>query len=67
MMEPSASEPIHKVVVDRNVPIRTRDAVTLMSDAYRPDSSGKFPVLVVRTPYDKSAGMALKEKDYFPR
>jgi len=66
MTEPNVSEPLHKVVVDKNVPMRTRDGVTLMSDVYRPASSGKFPVLVVRTPYDKSAEMALTEKDYFP-
>src|SRR6267143_874303 len=66
MTEPKASEPIHQVVIDKNVPMRTRDGVSLMSDVYRPDSTGKFPVLVVRTPYDKSAGMALTEKDYFP-
>ena len=28
--------------------------------------TGRFPVLLVRTPYDKGAGMALTEKDYFP-
>lgn len=62
----NSSEPIHKVAVERNVAMRTRDGVALMSDVYRPDGSGKFPVLVVRTPYDKSAEMALTEKDYFP-
>lgn len=66
MATANPSEPIHKVVVEKNVPMRARDGVTLMSDVYRPEASGKFPVLVVRTPYDKSAGMALTEKDYFP-
>lgn len=56
----------HRVVVDRDVPMRTRDGVTLYSDVYRPDAPGRFPVLVVRTPYDKSVDMALTEKDYFP-
>jgi predicted acyl esterase len=60
------SEPVHKVVVEKNVAMRTRDGVTLCADVYRPDASGKFPVLVVRTPYDKGAGMALTEKDFFP-
>jgi putative CocE/NonD family hydrolase len=46
--------------------MRTRDGVTLYADVYRPDASGRFPVLVVRTPYDKSQDMALTEKDYFP-
>jgi putative CocE/NonD family hydrolase len=66
MASGKVSEPIHKVVIEKDVPMRTRDGITLMSDVYRPDASGKFPVLVVRTPYDKSAGMALTEKDYFP-
>src|SRR5579864_3671292 len=61
-----SSEPIHKVVMEKDVAMRTRDGVTLRADVYRPDASGKFPVLVVRTPYDKSAGMAATEKDYFP-
>ena len=66
MAESKSSEPIHKVVVEKNVAMRTRDGVTLYADIYRPQASGKFPVLVVRTPYDKGAGMALTEKDFFP-
>jgi putative CocE/NonD family hydrolase len=66
MATSKTSEPIHKVVTEKDVAMRTRDGVTLRADVYRPDASGKFPVLVVRTPYDKSAGMAATEKDYFP-
>lgn len=61
-----ASEPIHRVLVDKDLPMRTRDGLTLYADVYRPDAPGRFPVLVVRTPYDKSQDMALTEKDYFP-
>jgi putative CocE/NonD family hydrolase len=43
-----------KVKVERDVPMRTRDGMVLYSDVYRPDADGRFPVLVVRTPYDKS-------------
>jgi len=60
------SEPIHRVLVEKDLPMRTRDDVTLYADVYRPDAPGRFPVLVVRTPYDKSQDMALTEKDYFP-
>ena len=60
------SEAIHRVVVAKDLPMRTRDGVTLYADVYRPDAAGKFPVLVVRTPYDKSQDMALTEKVYFP-
>ncbi len=60
------SDPVHKIIVEKNLTMRTRDGVALQADVYRPDASGKFPVLVVRTPYDKSAEMALTEKDFFP-
>jgi putative CocE/NonD family hydrolase len=33
--------------------MRTRDGVLLYSDVYRPDAEGRFPVLVLRVPYDK--------------
>ena len=66
MAASKTSEPIHRVVMEKDVAMRTRDGVTLRADVYRPDASGKFPVLVVRTQYDKSAGMAATEKDYFP-
>jgi hypothetical protein len=32
-----------------------RDGVTLMADVHRPDSPGRFPVILERTPYDKTA------------
>src|SRR5262244_4016090 len=60
------SEAVHRVIIERDLLMRTRDGVTLYADVYRPDAEGRFPVLVVRTPYDKSAEMALTEKDYFP-
>ena len=62
----SGSEATHRVVSEKDVPMRTRDGVTLYADVYRPDAPGRFPVLVMRTPYDKSVDMALTEKDYFP-
>lgn len=61
-----SSEATYKVKIERHLPMRTRDGVTLYADVYRPDAAGKFPVLVCRTPYDKSQELALTEKDYFP-
>ncbi|HEV8714194.1 MAG TPA: CocE/NonD family hydrolase [Candidatus Binatia bacterium] len=60
------SEAVHRVAVEKDLSMRTRDGVTLYADVYRPDATGRFPVLIVRTPYDKSQEMALTEKDYFP-
>ena len=44
----------YEVVVERNVQVKMRDGVTLRADIYRPKTEGKFPVLLVRTPYDKT-------------
>ena len=46
-------------VVQHGVPMKTRDGVTLYADIYRPKSEGKFPVILMRTPYDKSANWAV--------
>ncbi len=44
----------YAVTISRNVSMKTRDGVTLYADVYRPKAEGKFPVLLTRTPYDKS-------------
>jgi len=49
-----AAEEIHEVTVERNVAAKMRDGVTLRADIYRPKAEGKYPVLLVRTPYDKT-------------
>ncbi len=36
-----------------DVPVPMRDGVVLRADVFRPDKPGPFPVLVLRTPYDK--------------
>jgi putative CocE/NonD family hydrolase len=57
-----------RVIIEYNVRTRMRDGVSLAADIYRPDKPGKFPVLLVRTPYDRKgeAGMAydLAAHDY---
>ena len=47
------------MIVQHNVPMKTRDGVTLYADIYRPKSPDKFPVILMRTPYDKSVGWAV--------
>lgn len=44
------------IIVETNVPTPMRDGVRLFADIYRPSPSGRYPVLLQRTPYDKSAG-----------
>ncbi len=43
------------IIVERDVMVPVRDGVLLATDIYRPDGAGPFPVLLERTPYDKSA------------
>jgi hypothetical protein len=43
------------VVVEKNVEAPMRDGVVLLTDVYRPDAPGRFPALLKRTPYSKSA------------
>ena len=43
----------YKVISEKNIPMKTRDGVTLYSDVVRPDAPGRFPVLLSRTPYNK--------------
>ena len=42
------------VVVERDVDSRMRDGVVLRADIYHPLGSGIYPVLLCRTPYNKS-------------
>ena len=43
------------IVIERDLMVPARDGVRLATDVYRPEGPGPFPVLLERTPYDKSA------------
>jgi len=47
--------PASHEVVERDLLMRARDGVRLATDVYRPAGGGPFPVLLERTPYNKSA------------
>jgi len=42
-----------RVVTETDVPMTTRDGVTLYADIVRPEAPGRYPVLLSRTPYGK--------------
>lgn len=42
------------VTAEENVPAEMRDGTILRSDVYRPSRPGTYPVLLCRTPYNKS-------------
>lgn len=43
------------VKISINVRIPMRDGITLAANLFRPDKPGKFPVIVLRTPYGKNS------------
>ncbi len=45
--------PGKRLIVERDVEMRTRDGVILRADVYRPDTPEPAPVLLQRTPYGK--------------
>ena len=49
--------------VETNLPVVMRDGVTLYADLYRPDGPGPFPVLLQRTPYDKTSPGSMTNLD----
>jgi uncharacterized protein len=51
----NSKTPAAHSVVERNVGVPMRDGVALRADVLRPSDSGKFPVLVYRTPYGRDA------------
>ena len=59
-----------KVAVQRDVPIKMSDGVTLYADVIRPADAngnavlGRFPVLLTQTPYNKIATGLNFETDY---
>ena len=46
-------EPSYRIKVSRNVMIPMEDGVRLAADIYHPHTTGAFPVILIRTPYNK--------------
>ncbi|WP_280276664.1 CocE/NonD family hydrolase [Nocardia wallacei] len=49
---------IGQAAIEFDLPVPMRDGVVLRADVYRPSGAGPWPVLVQRTPYDKTSPMA---------
>ena len=43
----------YEVTIEKGVPNVMRDGIRLFSNIYRPDAEGKFPAILIRTPYNK--------------
>lgn len=49
-----------------DIPVEMRDGTVLYTDVYRPAGDGPFPVILIRTPYDKEdSSQALIQVDAF--
>jgi uncharacterized protein len=58
------SAPFYQVTEDLDVKVSMRDGVRLSTNIYRPDATGRFPVLLMRTPYG-NGGAGNTEAAYF--
>ena len=63
--EARLSQPTHKVRMEHNVRVPMRDGVTLSADIYRPAADGKYPVILVRTPYSNNTPGAVDQSKWF--
>ena len=43
----------YQVKIEKGVAASMRDGVKLYATVFRPDAPGKFPVILIRTPYNK--------------
>lgn len=50
----ATAETLYRVAIEQSVKVKMRDGVLLAADIYRPVSDEKFPVLLERTPYNRT-------------
>jgi predicted acyl esterase len=52
-----------QISIDLNVEVPMRDGMILRADVYRPAAAGSCPVLIQRTPYDKTGSLNVLHRD----
>jgi uncharacterized protein len=50
----ATAQTLYRVAIEQNVSVKMRDGVSLRADIYRPVSEEKFPVILERTPYNRT-------------
>ena len=58
---PELSQPTFKVTTEKAVKVKMRDGVELVHGMARPTEEGRYPVILVRTPYGRGQYMAMSE------
>jgi putative CocE/NonD family hydrolase len=56
----------YEVLAEQDRRVSMRDGVELMVDIFRPQAEGRFPAVLLQTPYNKS-GQVARAKDYAAR
>ena len=59
------SKSAYRVKVEIDVKVPMRDGVALSADIYRPDAEGKFPAILIRTPYNNNTEAAIVQSRFF--
>jgi len=59
------SKPSYRVKTEIDVKVPMRDGVALSADIYRPDVEGKFPAILIRTPYNNNTEGAINQSKFF--
>jgi putative CocE/NonD family hydrolase len=62
---PMATAPGGGIIVEKNVMVPMRDGVRLATDIYRPAGQGKYPVVLVRTPYGTESSAVGRQGQYY--
>ena len=62
---PAAAQATGELKIDFNRRVLMRDRTELSADVYRPVAPGRYPVLLLRTPYTKTSSSNLKIIKYF--
>jgi putative CocE/NonD family hydrolase len=54
---------VSSITIDYEVPMRLKDGVLLATDIYRPSQRGRYPTILIRTPYNKLAAPMMMALD----
>jgi putative CocE/NonD family hydrolase len=63
--EARLSKPTHRVRMESDIRVPMRDGVTVSVDIYRPDVDGRFPSILIRTPYNNNTDQAVAQGKWF--
>jgi putative CocE/NonD family hydrolase len=59
------SKPTHNVRMEVDEKVPMRDGTQLSVDIYRPDTEGRFPAILVRTPYSNGTDAGIEQGKWF--